>query len=209
MANALVGHLAITARHIGIGTASVFDVEEGQLLQVIDLAGKQVASLLAFSADGQDRLSTTVTITANASIVLKRGDKVFSQLRTPMFEIVEDMVGRHDLLTSPLPEEKPASGTAVSHGSTLGALSDAAREAGMELPDLTDPINFFKHVVIKQRGELDIRDSLSERGDSLILRALVGMRVVIANALPEKRAGVAVATPFVSKDGALLIRVYR
>lgn len=210
MANVLVGHRATSARQIESGSAAAFEVLSGHLIQIVDLGGRQVASLVALAGDArQERLSTPVTITANASLVLKVGDKLYSNRNTAVLELIEDTVGRHDLLTSPLPLDPEATGKTAPAGSTLNALGAAAADLGIENADLSDPVNFFKHVVIKQRGEIDVRESLSERNDTVVLRALVDAVVIVANAFPEKKAGVAAAKPANGRTGQVLVRVYR
>lgn len=210
MANVLVGHRAIAAKQLAVGAASAFKAEAGQLLQIIDLQGKQVASLTAFTGDhNEEHLSTPFTITTNASLVLKTGDKLYTQKGTPLFELVDDTVGRHDLLTSALPIEADTASTVKSKVSTRDSLQEAAAEAGLENADVTDPVNLFKHVVIKQRGELDVRDSFSERNDSVVLRALTDSTIVIANAYSEKKPGLAASQPANGQPGHLLVRIYR
>lgn len=210
MANVLVGRRAVSARQLEVGSAAAFEVASGQLVQIIDLAGKQVASFVAVSKNGDgERLSPSTTITANASLVLKVGDKLYSQRQTPMFEIVEDSVARHDLLTSPLPVSDDGDSKSAIRKSTATALEAAATEAGIDAGSVTDPINFFKHVVVKQRGELDVKESFAERNDTVVLRALSDATVLVANAYPEKKAGVAnIATPK-GRVKQLLVRVYK
>jgi uncharacterized protein YcgI (DUF1989 family) len=211
MANVLVGHRAVAARQIEVGSAAAFDVSAGQLIQIIDLAGKQVASLVAFGGDDRDDiLSTSVTMTANASLVIKIGSKIFSARRAPLLELVEDSVGRHDLLTAALPPESgTAEETGVAAQSTNGALARAAADAGLPGRPVVDAIHFFKHVVIKQRGELEVRDSFAERNDTVVLRALADGAIVVANAYPEKRAGVGTVKAPNGRVGQILVRVYQ
>jgi uncharacterized protein YcgI (DUF1989 family) len=210
MTNVLVGRRAVSARQLEVGSAAAFEVSSGQLVQIVDLAGKQVASFVAVGKDGQDeRLSPSTTITANASLVLKVGDKLYSQRKTPMFEIVEDSVARHDLLTSPLPVNDDSDSKTAIKKSTGTSLESAATEAGIDAADVTDPINFFKHVVVKQRGELDVKDSFAQRNDTVVLRALVDSTVLVANAYPEKKAGVAHVTTPKGRTPQLLVRVYQ
>ena len=209
MANVLVGRRAVSARQLEVGAAAAFPVSTGQLIQIVALAGKQVASFVAVGADGQvERLSPSTTITANASVVLKVGDRLYSQHRTPMFELVEDTVARHDLLTSPLPVNEDGDSKTAVKQSTLTALVAAATEAGVNPADVADPVNFFKHVVIKQRGELEVRESFAERNDTVVLRTLTDATVVIANAWPEKKAGVATTATTRGRPAQLLVRVY-
>jgi uncharacterized protein YcgI (DUF1989 family) len=210
MANTLIGRRAVAAKQLDVGSAAAFTVTSGQLVQIVDLAGKQVASFTAVGANGQqERLSPSTTITANASVVLKIGDKLYSQHRTPMFEIVEDSVARHDLLTTPLPVNNDSDTRTAVKASTAEAIEAAASQVGVDGASLGDPVNFFKHVVIKQRGELDVKESFAERNDTVVLRALADSTVVVANAYPEKRAGIANTSPRKGRSLQLLVRVYQ
>jgi uncharacterized protein YcgI (DUF1989 family) len=210
MANVLVGHRAVMARQIGVGGAAALEVSAGQLIQIIDLSGQQVASFVAFGGDNrEERLSTSTTATANASIVLKTGDKLYGTKRTPLFEIVDDSVGRHDLLTGPLPPAEPTSSSQTPQPTTLEGLEQAASDAGLPGADVSDPINWFKHVIIKQRGELEVKDSFSERNDRVVLRALTDAIVIVANAYAERRPGVTAVKTSTNQSGQLLVRVYQ
>jgi uncharacterized protein YcgI (DUF1989 family) len=180
-------------------------VQSGQLIQIIDLNGKQVATFTAVGGeDNREHLSTAVTLTANASVLLKVGDRLFSQSQTPMFQIVDDSVKRHDLLTAPLQK-----GTVTNSVATRDSLIEAANEVGLDGEHLPAPVNFFKQVLIKQRGEIEVKDSFAERNDILVLRALIDGVVIIANAYTEKRPGQSSPPPANSKRGVLLVRVYR
>ncbi len=210
MANVLVGHRVILSRQLAVGTATSFEIEAGQLIQLIDMAGAQVATLLAWGGEGRDeRLSTATTMTQNASIVLKQGDKLFSGEGTAIFELVEDSVGRHDLLTGPIPAPEPASSSATVMPSSRESLTSAVEELGLDRPDISAPVNFFKHVVIKSKGELEVKESFSERNDTIVLRALTGAKVVIGNAYHERRPGVTAGKQAAEKKGEFLVRVYK
>ena len=210
MANSLIGRRAVSAKQLEVGSAAAFSVSPGQLVQIVDLAGKQVASFNAVGGNGSaDHLSPATTITANASLVLKVGDTLYSQNRTPMFEIVEDSVARHDLITRPLPVNDDTDSRTAVKTSTATSIAAAAEDAGVKAISLGEPINFFKHVVIKQRGELDVKDSFAERNDNVVLRSLVDGTVVVANAYPEKRAGVASVTASKGRPAQILVRVYQ
>jgi uncharacterized protein YcgI (DUF1989 family) len=86
---------------------------------------------------------------------------------------------------------------------------NAANEIGRDGEILPPPVNWFKQVLIKQRGELEVKDSLAERNDALVLKALVDGVVVLANAYPEKKVGIGSAPVGAQKGGKLLVRVYR
>jgi uncharacterized protein YcgI (DUF1989 family) len=205
MASVLAGHRAVSAKQLETGAAVAFPVQSGQLIQIVDLNGKQVAAFTAVGGENNSELlSTTVTLTANASVLLKIGDKIFSHTQTPMFQIVDDSVKRHDLLTVPL-----QIGTTSNAVATRDSLVQAANEVGLDGRNLPAPVNFFKQVLIKQRGEIEVKDSFAERNDTLVLRALIDGVVVIANAYAEKRPGQSTTPPTNAKPGILLVRVYR
>ena len=80
-------------------TGKRVDVFKGQTITVIDVSGGQVADFFAESLDNAEEfLSTGVTMDCNESLRLKVGDFIYSNLYRPMFQIVEDEVGMHDLL---------------------------------------------------------------------------------------------------------------
>ena len=79
---------------------------------------------------------------------------------------------------------------------------------GIDPADAMDPINFFKNVVIKQRGEIEVKDSFAERNDAIVLRALTDSTVVVANALPEKKADVGLNPTTKGRPAHILVRVF-
>ena len=209
MANVLVGHRVVRTFQVEVGTAVSFDVAANQLIQIVDLAGHQVAGFVAFGGqDRAERLSTSTTMTANASIVLKTGDKLYGTERTELFEVMDDTVGRHDLITGPLPTPEVTSGSSTVQPTSRDSLVAAARDAGLENADVSDSINWFKHVIIKQRGELEVKESFSERGDTVVLRALTDAVVIVSNSYHERRPGVTAGKTAVDKTGQLQVRVY-
>lgn len=207
MANVLVGRRVVQSKQIPNGSAEVFQVKAGQLVQIIDMAGAQVAALIAWGGeDGKERLSTPVTMTANASIVLQKGDKLYSNRRTELLELIDDTVGRHDLLTGTQPTPEPTSKVQTVIPSNQEALKAAAADAPDD--DVSNPVNFFKHIVIKSKGELEGKDSFSERNDTVVLVALTDCTVLIGNQYHERRPGVTAGKTAVEKTGILLVRVY-
>ena len=207
MANVLVGRRVVQSKQITVGAAEVFSVKAGQLVQIIDMAGAQVASMVAWGGEsGTERISTPVTITSNASIVLQKGDKIFGNRNTEMFELVEDTVGRHDLLTGTIPTPETTSKVQTPVPSNQEGLRAAATETPDN--DVSNPVNFFKHVIIKAKGELEGKESFSERNDTVVLVALTDSTVLIGNQFHERRPGVTAGKNAVEKDGVMLVRIY-
>ena len=75
------------------------EVKKGQTIEVIDVDGGQVVDFFAQRKDDPGEfVSPGVTIDCNESLRLKVGDTLYSNRYTPMFRILHDDVGEHDLL---------------------------------------------------------------------------------------------------------------
>lgn len=180
-----MGRLAVKARQIRPGTAQMIEVKQGQLVQIIDMQGKQVADFVAFNAaDKNEYLSTAVTRGANNSVMLQKGHTLFSNRRNPMLEITDDTVGRHDTLFAACDPTRYELLGAPGHANCRTALSEALAEFGVDFDHIPDPVNWFMNVAIRQRGELEIREPLSERGDQVQLTALMDL-VIAISACPQ------------------------
>src|SRR5690349_6660221 len=82
------------------GTA--FELKAGQILNVIDPRGEQVADLVAFSADDhKEAISSGRTLDYASKIFITSGDVIYSNRSREMLRITEDTVGRHDFLLTP------------------------------------------------------------------------------------------------------------
>lgn len=75
------------------------NIKRGQRLTITDLEGGQVADFFAVSAeDNGEFLSPAVTLDCHGSLKLNAGDALYTNLYRPMFRILSDDVGTHDLL---------------------------------------------------------------------------------------------------------------
>ncbi len=204
MSQTLQGRMAVKARQIKPGQAYATEVKAGQYLQITDVQGKQVADFVAFTHDRSEHLSTATTRSSGGSIMLQTGMKLLSNRRTPLFEIVEDTVGRHDMLCAACDPKRYADDFGLEgHANCREALAGALAEHGVSDDQVPDPINWFMNVAIRQRGELEIREPLSERNDYVLLLALTDTLVAIS-ACPQDQT----ATNG-SKPTDILVRVYR
>jgi uncharacterized protein YcgI (DUF1989 family) len=109
---------------------------------------------------------------------------LYSNRRQPMFEIVEDTVGRHDMLFACCDPIRYEMLGAPGHANCREALAGALATHGVGYDRIPTPINWFMNVAILQRGELDIREPLAEKGDYVILRALKDV-VAAVSACPQ------------------------
>ena len=75
------------------------DVMAGQIIVVEDIEGGQVVDFFAErKGDHGEFLSPGVTIDCNESLKLHVGDTMYSNLYNPMFSVLSDDVGEHDLI---------------------------------------------------------------------------------------------------------------
>ena len=198
MSTFLVGRTAIKAHHLHAGESAGFKVLEDQYVQVIALQGKQAAALTVFSAaDRGEKISAAQTRVLNNSLMLQKGMSVYSNRGKPLLELAEDTVGRHDLLF-PLPD---ASDEGEQPGGSRESMAEALTGYEISVDDIPDPLNLFMKVAILQRGELEVQESLAEKNDFVLFRA-VGNAVVGVTALLN-------GSTEAPGPGEILIRVFR
>jgi len=153
------------------------EVKKGQTVTVIDVAGGQVADFFA-EVSAQEFLSTGVTIDCNESLALRVGDTIYTNLYRPMFRVLADDVGAHDLLHPCCRKEmydffyKNGEG----HPNCLDNINGVLKRSH---PIIT-PINLFMHTTVRTDGGISVEAPLSMAGDKIVLLALLDVTVGIA-----------------------------
>jgi uncharacterized protein YcgI (DUF1989 family) len=178
------------------GTGKAFTVKEGGRFQIVDEAGKQVCALVAFrQADRSEWASVSHTRENLGSIVLTLNGTIVSNRRSWMLRLEEDTVGRHDL-TMPACDGKRYlfHYGLTDHPNCRDNLTTALNDFDIPSTALPDPINLFMHVAILRRGELEVREPLSEPGDYVVLRALTDV-IVAVSACPQDQDATNGRTP--------------
>jgi len=205
VSEALVGRLAVKSKTLKPGDGWAIEMQPDELLQIISLSGKQVSDFVACVADSPGEvLSTAITRSKNSSIMLQQGMTIYSNLRNPLFDVVEDTVGRHDMLFAACDPKRYADDFGLTdHASCRAALAGALEPHGFEFAAVPDPINFFMNVAILQRGELELRESLAETGDYVLLRAVQPV-IAAMTACPQDQNDVNGGRPT-----DIMVRVFR
>lgn len=166
--------ILIPARH-----GAAIDVKEGQTIAVVDLEGAQVVDFFAERAGNPDEfVSPGVTIDCNESLRLQIGDLIYSNLYRPMFEILADDVGEHDLLH---PCCRPEMYDFFYHngGEPPNCLDNINRSLGENRP-IIRPINLFMYTAVAPDGRIEARKPLSKPGARIVLRARMDVRLGVA-----------------------------
>ncbi len=116
--------------------ARTIEVLKGQVLQIVDLEGQQVGDLAAWRLEDPDEyLSPSHTVSSLAKLVPVPGDPILSNHRTPLFRVLRDDVGRHDLVVPCCdPERYSIDYGEPEHGSCLASLEAAIADQPRELP---------------------------------------------------------------------------
>jgi uncharacterized protein YcgI (DUF1989 family) len=204
--NPLLGRIARRAAQVRPANAVTFEVKENQFLQITDMIGKQTANVIVFNLhDFGERLSTSQTRSANNALMLRKEDGIFSNRRSRMFTVIEDTVGRHDMLLPACDARRYLDDYGIAgHGNCHDNFVRALAEKEYAVPEdaLPDPISFFMHVGVKSRGELEIREPLSGRNDNVVLKAHMDTLVVVSACPNDQNA----ANGFNPTD--ILVRVY-
>ena len=168
----------------GEGWAEV--VRRGQILRIVDQAGKQGVDFLCYRAsEPQERYHAANTMKKARSILLTTGHVLYSDVARPMFTIVADTCGRHDTIGGccSAPSNLLMYGVASVPGCRETFLRLLGRY-GMDRRDIVANLNFFSNVPVGPGGALAdtvFVDGLSKAGDFVDLRAEMDALSLISN----------------------------
>jgi hypothetical protein len=162
-------------------SARAFLVRVGETVRVIDVEGQQVADVVFVSAaDPTEILSGIVTTQFNKAVYPAVGTILYSTRRQPMFSIVGDTVGRHDLLMGACSAASYELRYGVKdHPSCQALLRSALAPLGVRT-DVPSTFNAFMNVPVAADGTLTVEAPLSQAGDYVDLRAEMDCLVGVA-----------------------------
>lgn len=161
-------------------TGVAFVMKAGQTLTVSDPVGRQVADLLAFNRhDVGEVISSGRTLDYASKVYLTTGDTLWSNRSTPMLDIVEDTVGRHDFLLTPCSKDtfRILYDDKEPHRGCFGNLAAALAPHGVTEDMIPVAFNCFMNVPIAADGSFTVLPPLSKPGD--FIRFVARMDLVI------------------------------
>lgn len=155
------------------------DAKKGQKITVTDVQGGQVADFFAVSAaDSDEFLSPAVTLDCHESLKLNVGDELYTNRYRPMFRIISDDVGTHDLL---FPSCRPEMyDFFYQNGRGHPNCFDNINAALGEHRSIINPINLFMNTTIDTDGKIVIHSPISKAGDKIVLETLMDVHIGIA-----------------------------
>ena len=155
------------------------DVAKGEYVTVIDIDGGQVVDFFAEILNSSDEfLSTGVTVDCNESLGLSIGDTVYTNKYNPMFTVISDDVGEHDLIHPCCSPEmfEFFYHNGEGHSNCLNNINGAL---GKKYP-IIHPVNLFMYTKIEPSGRIAVLPPKSKAGDKIILQAVADVRLGVA-----------------------------
>jgi uncharacterized protein YcgI (DUF1989 family) len=160
-----------------------FSVRRGGMIHIIDPQGQQVADLWAFVTDNGsvlDWLSTSQTRDITEKMFPKVGDQFYSTRGVPLLTLMEDASpGPHDMLFPACNRWLYERAGFTDHPSCQDNLVMALEKAGITLPAIPDPVDFFQNSLPGSDGRLDVYASINPPGGSVSLRAERDLLLVV------------------------------
>jgi uncharacterized protein YcgI (DUF1989 family) len=189
------------------GRGRAFKVGQNQVVAIVDLQGGQCVDFWAIDANNFDHYaSPPYTITHIQSLQPKVGDQFISNWRLPIFTILADDVGWHDLLYPPCDPQRYQVYFGVADHRNC---HDNFLEAVAEYPWGSRPVpfpafNIFMNTRVADDGRVITREPRSQPGDKIILRAEMDLLCVASSCpmdlTPTGSKGITDVDVLIAKD---------
>jgi uncharacterized protein YcgI (DUF1989 family) len=164
-----------------------FRVPKGALLEIIDVEGQQVADFISVIENNPTEwLSATHTRSTTLRLNLAVGDRLQTNWRNDIYEVVSDDVGMHDLITSMCDQRRYVKDYGVAdHRSCRTNFTEALEPWKYEEWQIPDVINVFQNAPIRPDRTFGNEIPTSKPGDKLVLRALMDGIIAAISACPQ------------------------
>lgn len=168
------------AQRIQKQSGVAFKLKKGQQLKVIDPSGEQVSDMVLFNAlDPKEKLSSGKTLDFEESILITKGNHLWSNRSRKMMRILEDTNGRNDFLLAPCSPETFQIMYQMKeyHPSCFENLYTNLEPYGIKPDDIPTAFNIFMNVQFSPDGKLSVDPPLSQAGDYVLLEAQMDLIV--------------------------------
>ncbi|SHI73308.1 hypothetical protein SAMN04488096_10428 [Mesonia phycicola] len=161
-------------------TGAAFTLKKGDFLKVIDPEGQQVSDMVLFNKDDiREKISNGKTMDFEESILLTKGNFLWSNRSHKMMEILEDTNGRNDFLLAPC---SPATFQIMynnhePHPSCFENLLINLEPFGVRPDDIPTAFNIFMNVQFDAKGKLSVEPPTSKAGDYVLFKAEIDLIV--------------------------------
>ena len=178
----------VTEVLIPAGEGRAFRVPNGALLEIVDVEGQQVADFISIIENDQTEwLSATHTRSTTLRLNLGIGDRLQTNWRHDIYEVLSDDVGMHDLITSMCDSRRYRIDYGVeNHRSCRSNFLEALGPWHYEEWQIPDVINIFQNAPIRPDRSFGNEIPTSKPGDKIVLRALLDGIVAAISACPQE-----------------------
>ena len=173
------------------GAARGYEVKAGQLIQLVDVKGRECTDFQAFSLRALDRglereIDPTTTRTLMGS--LYPGPGLFSKYYTvdqePLVELVQDTCGRHDSFGLACTARHYEDMGYPGHANCSDNINIEGERFGIRARGGWPAINFFFNTMLDDSNAIGMDEPWSRPGDFVLMRALTDL-VCFSTACPD------------------------
>lgn len=159
------------------------EISRGQVLRIKDLEGRQVGDLVAFNRNNMaEKFWISNTIRLNGTIFMTQGHVLYSELSNPMFTVIADTCGQHDLLAGSCNAQIDKVRYGVdNHFGCVENFVAALEPYGIRREDVPMSLNLFMNCPVQASGAWTIATPVSKAGDYVDLRAEMDCVFALSN----------------------------
>lgn len=160
---------------VPVGYGRAVRVQAGTLVTVEQTTGFQIVDFIAFRDDDlTEKLSTSHTLASLGRMWPTAGQRLLSNRRTPLLELVEDTAGRHDLTMAACdPWRYEIDFGVTGHRNCSDNFLELFGPLGIARHDLPNPVNFFQNTIYGDDGQVGFLEPSAGPGSHVVLRALM------------------------------------
>jgi uncharacterized protein YcgI (DUF1989 family) len=169
---------------VAAGHGAAFRAKSGDLIEIIDLQGRQAADFVALAAgDLTEALSGVETRRSLLSLFIRVGDVLLSSRRRPMMRVVFDSIGVHDFTVPACDATRYAVDFGVpGHRNCLDNMFRSLQAHGVATPlDVPEPFNLFQNSPVVEGGRTGVVDPPSRAGDKIVLAPLLDVVCAVSS----------------------------
>ena len=158
-------------------------IKKGQRLKITDLEGQQAVDFLCYNNnDRSDRYSATNTVKVQGNVYVGLGSILYSDSGTPLLEVVEDTIGRHDTVYGCCsnPNNMLRYGVETTESCYTNFEAELAK-LGMGKEAIVPNVNWFMSVPILEDGSAGVDNVVLQPNSYVTLLAKIETLAVLSN----------------------------
>lgn len=179
-------------RKIKKQSGTAFNLTKGQKLKVIDPMGQQVSDMVVFNAkDTREKISSGKSLDFEETILLTKGNFLWSNRSNKLMEILEDTNGRNDFLLAPCSPETFEIMYSYKgyHPSCFENLYTHLKTYGIQPDDIPTAFNIFMNVQFASNGKLRVLPPTTKPNDYIVFEAKMDLIVALTACSAEDSNG--------------------